>query len=223
MLRYNTALFDMDGTLLDTLDDITEALNLALKEYRFPPRRREEVAGFLGDGAHQLLERALPARTDNALLLRALASFRTLYAGQNDRNTRPYSGVLPMLTALHKAGVRLAIISNKDDAKVKALAAAHFGGLIRIAIGSRGGVPIKPAADMPLLAMRELGAEARRTIYIGDSHVDFQTAQNAGLDCILVRWGYGDPQMMAVLSPLHFANDPAQLQDLILREQEDAQ
>lgn len=212
----------MDGTLLDTLDDIADALNLALREFGFPPRCKEEITGFLGDGSRNLLERALPPGTDEATLQKTLAVFRALYTGRSDLKTHPYPGVLPMLAALHRAGVRLAIISNKDDVKVKALSEAYFGDLIRVAIGTRAGVPIKPAADMPLLAMRELGAKPKRSVYIGDSHVDYQTAGNAGLDCILVHWGYGDPQTMAALSPLHFANDPAQLQDLILREQEDA-
>jgi phosphoglycolate phosphatase len=222
MLRYDAALFDMDGTLLNTLDDIVDALNRTLETFGYPARSGREIASYLGDGAYQLMQRALPAETDGAIAQQVLDAYLPLYEARQNIRTQPYPGVLPLLSALHEAGVKVAIISNKDDVNVKALADAHFGSLVQIAVGAQSGVPIKPAPDMLRLAMRELGVAPERTAYIGDSAVDYQAARNTGLDCVLVRWGYGDPRAMEKLAPEYVADDPAELPAILLREQEDA-
>jgi phosphoglycolate phosphatase len=221
MFRYNAVLFDMDGTLLDTADDIADALNQTLLEHRYPAHGSDKVKRFLGNGAYRLVQRALPEHTDGAVIETVLAEFQALYARQYNRLTRPFPGVLPMLTALGEAGLRMAIISNKGDQNVRRLTKAHFGSLIHIAVGARDGLPLKPAPEPLLIAMRELGVEPERTLYIGDADTDFHAAQNAGTDCILVRWGYGDPGALELLSPLFFANDPAELPMLILQQEED--
>jgi len=222
MFRYDAVLFDMDGTLLDTLDDLTDALNQALTEHRYPVYGRDTVRGFIGNGATQLIKRALPAHTESAEIERVLATFQTCYSRVEEAQTRPYPGILPMLTALDEAGMKLAIISNKSDPNVKRLTKSHFGSLIHIAVGSREGVPYKPAPDMLFHAMRQLQVEPERTLYIGDSPVDYNTAEHAGADCILARWGYGAPEAMDTLTPLFFVSDPAELPMLILQEEEDA-
>jgi phosphoglycolate phosphatase len=222
MFRYDAVLFDMDGTLLDTVDDLTDALNLAMAEYQYPAYDREQVKRFIGSGAAQLIERALPGETDGEVLRQVLLSFKARYSRMQDTKTHPYPGILPMLTALDEAGLKLAIISNKSDPNVKQLAKGHFGNLIHIALGAREGVPVKPAPDLLLRAMRQLNVEPERTLYIGDSDVDYRTAQNAGMDCILVCWGYGNPEIMDTLSPLFFVHDPAELPMLILQVEEDA-
>lgn len=220
MFRYDTVLFDMDGTLLDTVDDIQDSLNQTLAHFNYPAHGRSAVASFLGSGAYYLIRRALPECTDEAEIERILAAYKQQYHRHLDQKTHPYHGVLPMLAALDEAGLKLAIISNKSDANVKRLAKAHFGSLIHVAVGARDGVPIKPKPDMLHIALRELDALPGRTLYIGDAPTDFYAAHNAGMDCILARWGYGDSQALALLLPRFFANDPAELPMLILQEQE---
>lgn len=221
MFRYNAVLFDMDGTLLDTVDDLTEALNQALLEHHFPTHDKSAVTGFLGNGAKQLIHRALPKTANDEAHQKVLHTFREGYGKNCDRLTRPYPGILSMLSALEEAGMKLAIISNKTDARVKHLTKSYFGSLIHTVIGSREGVPLKPAPDMLRLAMRELSVEPERTLYIGDSNPDYEAAQNAEVDVILARWGYGSPKALAQLEPLFFVNDPAELPMLILQEMED--
>ncbi len=221
MFRYDAVLFDMDGTLLDTADDLTDSLNQILLEFRYPTRDKSEVVRFLGNGAYRLVQRALPEHTDAEVVREVLTAYQARYSKRTNLQTRPFSGVLPMLTALDEAGIQMAIISNKSDPNVSELTRAHFGSLIHITVGAREGVPLKPAPDMLYIAMRELGVEPERTLYIGDSETDFNAARNAGSDCILARWGYGDPELMAPLSPLYFVSDPAELPMLILRQEED--
>ena len=206
----------MDGTLLDTVEDIADALNGALLANGYPTHDPRAVASFLGSGAYHLVQRAMPAGADHEAITRVTARFKAEYDKLQDTKTHPYPGILPMLTALDEAGMKLAIISNKTDPNVRALTKAHFGSLIHVAVGSRDDVPIKPAPDMLYHAMERLQVVPERVLYIGDSQVDYETAQRAGADCILARWGYGDPETLDTLSPLFFVSDPAELPMLIL-------
>lgn len=221
MSRYDAVLFDMDGTLLDTLEDIRDALNQTLEEFHYPTHVADDVRRFIGNGARMLIRRALPEYTEEKTIETVLPVFQERYMRQASDKTRPYHGVLPMLTALDEAGLKLAIISNKDDNKVKHLTKEHFGSLIHVAIGMRSGVPRKPEPDMLHIALQKIGAAPERSLYIGDAPTDFLAAQNAGMDCILARWGYGNPKELSLLMPLFFAGDPAELPMLILQEQED--
>ena len=220
MAQYNAVLFDMDGTLLDTITDIADALNQTLSDFGYPTHSKNDVKRFIGSGAYQLMERALPDFTDRAEIEKLLADYRRQYEQRICAKTAPFPGVLPMLTALDEAGLTLAIISNKGDTNVKRLAKEHFGKLIRVTVGAKEAVPLKPEPDMLEIALRELKVDPEHTLYIGDAATDFQAAQSAGMDCILVRWGYGDPYTLAQLSPLFFADDPAELPMLILQEEE---
>ncbi len=214
-------MFDMDGTLLDTVEDIRDALNQTLEEFGYPTHIVDDVRRFIGNGARELIRRALPDYTEKKTIETVLAVFQNRYMRQTSEKTRPYYGVLPMLTALDEAGLKLAIISNKDDGKVKRLTKEHFGSLIHVAIGMQDGVPQKPEPDMLHMALKQIGTLPERTLYIGDAPTDFLAAENAGMDCILARWGYGNPQDLSLLMPLFFAGDPAELPMLILQEQED--
>ncbi|HRX08247.1 MAG TPA: HAD family hydrolase [Candidatus Limiplasma sp.] len=221
MSRYDAILFDMDGTLLDTVDDIRDALNQTLEEFGYPTHVRDDVKRFIGKGAHELIRRALPDYAQASEIEAMLTVFRAQYKQRVNAKTHPFPGVLPMLTALDEAGLKLAIISNKSDDKVRQLAKEHFGSLIHIAVGAQDGIPMKPEPDMLNFALQRVGTTPERTLYIGDAPTDFLAAENAGMDCILVHWGYGDPRELSLLSPLFFAADPAELPMLILREQED--
>ena len=222
MFRYNAVLFDMDGTLLDSVEDITHALNLALEAHRYPTHDTAAVTTFIGNGTDTLIRKALPRHTDPAIAAGVLSDFKRHYTDRCDHFTHPYPGILSMLSALDEAGLKLAVVSNKTDSRVKQLVKTYFGSLIHVAVGNREGVPLKPAPDMLAIAMRELHTNPAHTLYIGDSQTDFEAAANAGTDVILVQWGYGDPETMSLLSPRFFSNDPAELPMLIFQEQEDA-
>ena len=189
-MRYKAVLFDMDGTVLDTLADLTNAVNHILCEYGMPQRTPREVASFLGNGAKQLLRRAVPPDTTDAQLAELLLVYQPWYESHCAILTAPYPGILPLMQALRQAGVKQAVISNKQDAAVKRLAAQHFPGLLETAVGESKTVRRKPNPDAVLAALREMGVAPEAAVYVGDTEVDLRTAENAGLACAAVGWGF---------------------------------
>lgn len=191
-MPYKAAVFDLDGTLLDTLADLTAAVNHALSAFSLPTRTKEEVRGFVGNGIKVLLHRAsgFNERAVDGLLV----EFKAYYGAHCKDETRPYAGVLALLKELKSRGVLAAVLSNKADFAVKLLAQEYFAGLLCEAVGENeaAGIRKKPAPDALLAVMEKLGVSAEETVYIGDSEVDIQTAQNAGVDCISVAWGFKD-------------------------------
>ncbi len=195
-MPYQTAVFDLDGTLLDTLEDLWRATNMALETHGLPPRTRDEVRLFVGNGVEMLIRRAVPHGTDEETTLAVLADFKTAYAAICEDHTKPYNGILDMLTALRERGIRVAVVSNKFDAATKKLCAKYFGDLVEVAIGERAGVRKKPAPDTVYEALKELGVTAEGAVYIGDSDVDIETARNCGMPCISVTWGLRDKDFL---------------------------
>ena len=191
-MEYKTAIFDMDGTILDTLSDITNAANAAMRFARTPERTEEEVRRFVGNGAYKLIERCLPAGTERRRIEEVLAFYRPYYETHAENKTAPYPGISSLLSALKLRGIRLAVVSNKPDGAVKRLAARYFHGLFDLAIGERPGLRVKPYPDLMEVAMGLLRADPAETVYIGDSDVDIETAKNAGISCISVSWGFRD-------------------------------
>ncbi len=189
-MRYQTIIFDLDGTLLNTLDDLAVATNFALAQQLLPPRSTDEVRRFIGNGIRRLIERAVPPATPQAVQEAVFASFNAYYREHCADNTRPYDGTLQLLQELRHAGCKTAIVSNKADYGVQALAAQYFAGCLDAACGERTGIARKPAPDMLLAVMQQLGATPATTIYIGDSDTDLETAKNAGVDCIGACWGF---------------------------------
>lgn len=189
-----TAIFDLDGTLLNTLEDLRDSANFALKTFGFPQRTLEEVRSFVGNGLRNLIVRCLPDGSDAVDAV--LAEMKRHYATNCHHKTHPYDGILPMLEALRAAGFRLAIVSNKADPMVQLLREVYFGDLIPVAVGELPDVRHKPAPDMVDRALSLLGAERSDAIYIGDSEVDIQTAQNAGLPCLSVCWGFRSEELL---------------------------
>lgn len=183
-----TAIFDLDGTLLNTLEDLRDSANFSLKTFGFPQRTLEEVRSFVGNGLRNLMVRCLPDGSDAVDAV--LAEMKRHYATNCHNKTHPYDGILPMLEALRAAGFRLAIVSNKADPMVQLLREIYFADLIPVAVGELLDVRRKPAPDMVDRALSLLGAERSDAVYIGDSEVDIQTAQNAGLPCLSVCWGF---------------------------------
>lgn len=190
--KYDTLLCDLDGTLLDTIADLTDAVNHALRTLGFPERTETEAKHFLGNGAKMLVVRSLPEGTGEETAEQAVTLFKAYYQKHNQDKTAPYPGVMEVLRELRDAGWRLAVISNKFDAAVKQLNETYFGGVIDIAIGENeaAGRRKKPNPDAVLDAMRLLGSDPGSCLYIGDSEVDILTAKNAGLPCISCTWGF---------------------------------
>ena len=194
--RY--AIFDLDGTLLDTLDDLTDSMNYMLGKHNFPLRTRDEVRNFVGNGVRKLVERAVPPeyKADEEFIDKFYDDFSLYYNSHSDIKTSPYPGTLDMLDKLIHSDFDIAIVSNKIDSAVKSLSAKFFGERIKSAIGEKPSVRHKPEPDMVFMAMEEMGADKENSIYIGDSEVDIQTAKNAGIPCISVLWGFKDRKFL---------------------------
>ena len=193
---YQLAIFDLDGTLLDTLADLRQGINYALGTQGFAQRSMAEVRAFVGNGIWKLVERAVPAGTSEAQMDAVYEAFNPYYARHCADLTVPYDGILPLLQKLQAQGVVCALVSNKPDYAVQTLAAQYFPGLLAASAGAKDGVRKKPAPDSVFAVIHQLGAEGLRAVYIGDSEVDLQTAQNAALPCISVSWGFRDRSVL---------------------------
>ncbi len=189
-MKYGTVIFDMDGTILDTLEDMQAAVNAALAEEGFPVRTLDEVRRFVGNGNRLLAARAVPEGAGPDAAERVLRGFHRHYRGHCADHTKAYRGVIPLIENLRAAGVKTAVVSNKADYAVQALAENYFPGLFDFVTGEREGIRRKPAPDGVLAAMEALGADRARTVYVGDSEVDLETAANAEIPCIAVCWGF---------------------------------
>ncbi len=232
-MNYDTFIFDLDGTLLDTLDDLAAAVNHALAAYGMPLRSREEVRSFVGNGVRLLMERAVPGGAQNPLFDQAFAEFRAYYMEHSLDTTRPYDGIMPMLGELHRRGCRMAVVSNKFMTATQELI-QHFFPMIPVAIGEHEaeGIRKKPAPDTVFEALRQLNdnvnvnvnanpnaplstLNAQRStlspIYVGDSDVDVATARNAGLPCISVLWGFRNRAFLEAHGATTFITRPAEL------------
>lgn len=194
MITYNTYIFDLDGTLLDTLTDLAASTNYALRTHGMPEHTIDEVRRFVGNGVRILMERAVPDGTDNPLFDEAFATFRQYYMEHSLDTTRPYEGVPEMLAALKAKGCHLAVVSNKMMAATQELCRHFFPETIEVAIGENEaeGIRKKPAPDTVIAALRQLGVGEEGAVYVGDSDVDIATARNSNLPCISVLWGFRD-------------------------------
>lgn len=208
---YKTVIFDLDGTLLNTLDDLTDAVNAALRAFGLPLRTKTEVCAFVGNGIVKLIERAIGYEHER--FAEILEAFKRYYKAHCADKTQPYEGVLALLKALREKGVKTAVVSNKADFAVKLLAEEYFGSLIPVALGENeaAGIRKKPAPDEVFAAMQTLGAEKPTTVYIGDSEVDIQTAKNAGVDCISVTWGFRNEKFLKDNGAASLVNRPSEI------------
>lgn len=211
MNKYQTVIFDMDGTLLNTLEDLTDAVNYALRQMGMPERTIEEVRTFVGNGVQKLIERAVPGGLDNPKFEKAFAHFKEYYAVHCNDKTGPYEGVLSLLRELKAEGYALAIVSNKLDSAVKELAKVYFEGIVPVAVGERPGAAKKPAPDMVQIALEELGVSAETAVYVGDSEVDLMTAKNSNLPCIAALWGFRDEEFLREQGAVNMARTPQEI------------
>ena len=188
-MKYNTIIFDLDGTLLNTLDDLWASVNHAMRENGFPERTRDEVRRFVGNGVKMLIKRSVPEGITEEQYWSAYNSFEKYYAIHSRDNTAPYDGILELVSTLKKNGCSVAIVSNKIDFAVKDLRDKFFKE-IDVAIGDRDDTKNKPEPDMVFKAVKELGVDIKDCVYVGDTDVDLETAHNSGMDCISVSWGF---------------------------------
>lgn len=216
-MNIKAVIWDLDGTLLNTLDDLAASVNAALAMNGMPLRSTEEVCAFVGNGIRKLMMRAVPDGEANPAFDKALADFTRHYGAHSRDRTRPYDGILEMLDRLSAAGVKHAIVSNKIDFAVKALSRAYFGERMCAAIGDDPSRARKPAPDSVLAAMREMGVTAQETVYVGDSDVDVLTARNAGVPCVAVLWGFRDEACLRAAGAGRLARTPDELREIIER------
>jgi phosphoglycolate phosphatase len=209
---YNTFIFDLDGTLLNTLDDLAASVNYALRTHGMPERTLDEVRSFVGNGVRLLMERAIPEGSANPRFEETFATFRAYYMEHSLDTTRPYDGIPEMIHALKQRGCRLAVVSNKFYAATQELI-RHFFPEITVAIGEHEaeGIRKKPAPDTVFEALRQLGVGKEKAVYVGDSDVDLQTAHNSGLPCISVLWGFRDHDFLLAHGATTFISHPEEL------------
>ena len=211
MRDFKTYIFDLDGTLLSTLNDLAASTNYALRWAGMPERTIEEVRMFVGNGVKLLMERATPEGVNNPKFEETYAKFREHYMEHNLDTTRPYDGVPELLHELKRRGKHLAIVSNKFYAATQDLAKHFFPDTIEVAIGERENIRKKPAPDTVLEALRQLNVSKEDAVYIGDSDVDIMTAKNCGLPCISVLWGFRDKDFLIEHGGSLFVDKPIEI------------
>ncbi len=215
-MKYRLVVFDMDGTILDTLSDLTDALNHTLDIYGLPLHSMDEVKFFVGNGIHKLIERAVPEGTEQKKLEEIFKSYIEYYGKHCADKTKPYEGVKDLIMELKKLGVLTAVVSNKRDEAVQELCRDYFPGCFDIAIGEKDGIRRKPAPDMVDQALLKLGIDKKDAVYIGDSDVDIQTAENSGLSSIAVTWGFRDRDFLIAHGAEVFADEPYDIIKIIM-------
>ncbi len=216
--RYAAVLFDLDGTLLDTIADLAAAVNHILQKNSCPTHPVSAVSRFVGDGIAKLVERAAPADTPPEVLTRWTAEFASYYQEHMTDASAPYAGVLAMLDALAAADIRLGVVSNKIDSAAAALCRHYFGNRLDVAVGERPNVRRKPAPDTLLAALQTLGVPPEAAVYVGDAETDIAAARAAGIPCISVTWGNRDRAFLAACGGTQFADTPAELLTYLTEE-----
>ena len=216
---YKLAIFDMDGTILNSLEDIKDCCNMALADFGYPTHELEPYKYFVGNGARMLVKRSMPeeVREDDAQVDRVLAVYTGYYAEHGNDKTGPYPGIVDALKKLKANGVRLAVVSNKPNPATRKLAQLHFPGIFDLVYGERPGIPTKPAPDTVLEVMREFGASGAETAYFGDSSVDMMTGKNAGAFTTGVLWGFRPKSELVENGADRTIDKVEQICDLVLK------
>ena len=216
-MTIKAVIFDLDGTLLNTLEDLTDSTNYALSCFGYPTRTIEEISSFVGNGVVKLIERAIPNGDDNPDFYVCLKTFKDHYKNNMQNKTKSYTGITELLKKLKAKGIKTAVVSNKFDAAVKGLTEKYFKGLIDISIGENEaeGISKKPAPDMVLKAIEELKTDRASVIYVGDSDTDILTAQNTQIPCVSVSWGFRTKEFLKQNGASTIIDTPSELLNLL--------
>ncbi len=208
MHKITTIIFDMDGTVLNTLDDLTDSVNYVFSKFGLPARSRDEYRQFFGNGIGYAMKCAAPEGTPDSLIEEMIPVFKEYYDIHCLDKTGPYDGIIDLMKELRNSDFKMAIVSNKIDSAVKELNERFFSEYVSVAIGERPGVSRKPAPDTVFAALAELGSSTDEAVYIGDSEVDLMTAKNSNLPCIAVLWGFRDRDFLIKNGASAFAKTP---------------
>ncbi len=209
MKKLRAVIFDLDGTLLDTLGDLGDSVNRMLERFGFPTHSHEQIKLFVGDGAAKLVERALPSGVDQGKYSECLCYFKAHYHDNANNKTHPYEGIIPLLELMGKRGIVCAVVSNKPHDAAVFLCEKFFSDRIKATVGDRDGIRRKPYPDSLLCVMDELGCD--EAIYVGDSDTDIMTAKNAGVPCISVSWGFRERDFLINSGAVHIADNAEEL------------
>lgn len=195
-MKYKIAIFDLDGTILDTLDDLTDSMNYSLAAHALPSRSKDDIRRFVGNGIHRLVELSVPSGTDSDMIERVFNTFHGYYKDHCAVKTCPYDGINNVIKTLKDNDIITAVVSNKADYAVRSLCEEYFKGLFDYSVGDREGQRRKPYPDSVNAVLSHFDLTSADAVYIGDSEVDIQTAHNAGTDLIMVSWGFRDRQYL---------------------------
>ncbi len=216
-MQYEVVIFDLDGTLLDTIEDLADAVNTSLKMHGMPLRTLDEIRQFVGNGITVLMERAVPGGKDNSEFDSAFREFKNYYAGHCNDKTKPYPGIAEMLKKIKKENVRMAIVSNKADFAVKELNSFYFNDIMDVALGENevAGIRRKPAPDMVFEVLKHFNCPAAKALYVGDSEVDLATARAADIACVGVAWGFRGRDFLEQNGADVIIDTPAEMLDIL--------
>lgn len=215
MKRIEIVVFDLDGTLTDTLEDLKNSVNFALQSFGFPERTFDEVRSFVGNGVKRLINLSVPENTDSETAEECLAVFKEHYKNNSLVETKPYDGIILTLEELKRQGIKTAVVTNKMNEAAQDIVRIFFGGLIEITVGQIDGMAQKPQPDGIYSALKKLGISKEKAVYVGDSEVDCITAKNAGIPCIGVTWGFRDKSVLLENGADFIIDTPKQIFDCI--------
>ncbi len=216
---YNTVIFDLDGTLLNTIEDLTDSVNFVLRKFGWQEHTVEQVKNHVGNGIRNLMKRSVPDGFDNPQFEEAFLTFKEYYQTHCQIKTSAYPGIMDLLKTLYEKGYKMAIVSNKAHKAVEELNEIYFKDYIRVAIGENedAGIQKKPAPEMVFEALEKLGSRKEEAIYVGDSDVDKKTADNAGMECVLCQWGFRELNLLQSLHPKAIIAKPMELLNIVNR------
>ena len=215
-MKYKLIIFDLDGTILDTLDDLADSVNYALAKNGLPEREVDEIRSFVGNGIRLLIERSVQSDTDIRITDRIFSDFKEHYKDNCCNKTKAYDGIISVLRKLIDADIFTAVVSNKADFAVKEIVCRYFDGCFGYFAGEKDGIPRKPSPDSVNEAIRHFGVDKENVLYIGDSEVDVQTAKNAEIDCVCVSWGFRDAQFLKDNDANVIVDDASELEKILM-------
>lgn len=214
-MKTKAVVFDLDGTILDTLGDLSNSVNFALVKNNLPTRTQSEVRSFVGNGIRLLIERAVPDGTGSEIIDACFEDFKFHYKENSAVLTKAYDGIEELLSELNAKGMKTAVVSNKADFAVQTLVEKYFKGLFDYSVGEKEGVRRKPYPDSLICALDYLGVSKDDCVYVGDSDVDIETARNSGIKCIAVTWGFRGESFLKSFSPDYIVNNPQEILHII--------